>query len=215
MRREKRFEWTEEYLRKEFYLKNLWKFILPREEKVVYWFIARCTSALEESSSISSRHVPVSIHFAALESVDRDWMAIVTISKVDCAGHLESRMGFPARVLSSTRRPLKAEHRRFSPTSLHISVRGYESSSCGSIELSRMAVTPVSLDKCFLEQFGGIRWNRSVCASLIFIIFPALSFGSSYESIINFWHYYYFPSSVVFQQICHLIDLMEFSLIFF
>lgn len=44
-----------------------------------------------------------------------------------------------------------------------------------------MAVTPAKLDKCFQEQFGEIRWNRSV--SLIFIIFPTL--GSDLDTTIS------------------------------
>lgn len=124
----------------------------------------------ESSSSISPRHVPVSIHFAALESVDRDWMAIVTISKVDCAGHLEKSNGnlpAPCPVEHYSPPPLKTEHRRFSPTSLHISARGIRDSSRGPIELSRMAVTAASSDKCFQAS-----WNNS----------------EEWKCLVNFYH---------------------------
>lgn len=77
---------------------------LARKERICL-LIYRVARALEESSSSSLETIEwlgnvyeacpsalVSIHFAALESVDRDWMAIVAICKVDCTGHLGSRM---------------------------------------------------------------------------------------------------------------------------
>ena len=63
--------------------------------------------------------------------------------------------------------PLKTEHRRFSPTSLHISARGIRDSSRGPIELSRMAVTPASSDKCFQAS-----WNNS----------------EEWKCLVNFYH---------------------------
>lgn len=101
----------------------------------------RCPSAL------------VTIHFATLESVDRDWMAIVAICKVDCTSHLESRMVLPMYAAQHSV-PLKPNigSTFLSNISAYFSITTSPDLSRGSVELLSTIASLMKLGKRFLPS---------------------------------------------------------------